>query len=340
MTSRELLIKTLNHEPVDRVARDLSYAPDVETSRADEVAEIELRYPKDIVAPDFKSPSGKRSKGRPFRVGRYTDAWGCTWEVTKRATMGEPTEPPLADEAKIAQYRPPFELLDRSRLARANRSCASTSRFVLAGTDTRPFDRLQWLRGTELACRDLGAGARQTRELLSTLHDFFCQEMEMWADTDVDGVKFTDNWGSPQGLLMDPQIWRDLFRPLYREYCEILQAKDKFVFFHSQGDISEIFGDLVDLGIDAINAELSLMDIEKLAEHFHGKVTFCGEIDRQHLLPGATREQIREAVLRVRRALDYGTGGVIARCGWETGVPMCNIAAIFEQWLVPLPMHA
>ncbi len=43
MTSRDLVIRTLNHEPVDRVPRDLWYSPGVETLRADEVAEIEVR---------------------------------------------------------------------------------------------------------------------------------------------------------------------------------------------------------------------------------------------------------------------------------------------------------
>ena len=48
-----------------------------------------------------------------------------------------------------------------------------------------------------------------------------------------------------------------LFRPLYREYCEILHAKDKFVFFHSDGNIGDIFGELVKVGIDAIHAQLA-----------------------------------------------------------------------------------
>ena len=49
---------------------------------------------------------------------------------------------------------------------------------------------------------------------------------------------------------------RELFRPMYRDYCKILQAKDKFVFFHGEGDVSDIFGDLVKLEIDAIHAQM------------------------------------------------------------------------------------
>jgi uroporphyrinogen decarboxylase len=344
MTSRDLVLRTLNQQPVDRAPRDLWYSPEVEALRADELAEMEIRYPKDIVRPDFKYPPGKRADGKPHRVGQYTDAWGCTWHVTERGTVGEVNNPPLADAAKITEYQPPFEILSadrhgQARLARANRSCAATSRFVLAWTETRPFERLKLLRGTEAALADLASGSQQIRTLLAMLHDFSCQEMEMWAGTDVDGVAFMDDWGSEDSLLVAPETWRELFRPLYRDYCKILHANDKFVFFHSDGNISRIFGELIKVGIDAIHSQLFLMDIERLAKRYRGRVTFWGEIDRHHVLPFGSPEEIREAVRRVRKALDFGSGGVIAQCEWGVNVPLRSIATVFEQWLMPLPMH-
>ena len=84
MTSRDRVIRTLNHEPVDRAPRDLWTVPGIEMSRGDELADIKLRFPGDVERPDFKYPRGDRSSGRPFRVGEYTDAWGCTWRVAQR----------------------------------------------------------------------------------------------------------------------------------------------------------------------------------------------------------------------------------------------------------------
>ncbi len=340
MTSRELVIRTLNHEPVPRTPRDLWYLPGVEMAQPDELAEIELRFPRDISQPDFKYPVGERSQGRPFRVGKNTDAWGCTWHVAERGVLGEVKEPPLTDPAMIGQYKPPMELLQDAKWGKVDRSCAATSNFVLAWTETRPFERLQFLRGTEATFIDLGTGSKPIRDLLGMLHDFFCREMELWAETDIDGVEFMDDWGSQDNLLISPEIWRDLFKPLYRDYCEILHRKDKFAFFHSDGDISDIFGDLVEVGVDAINSQLFAMDIERLAEQFRGQVTFWGEIDRQGVLPFGDPEKVREAVLRVRRSLDFGSGGAIAQCEWGKGVPMENIAAVFQHWMTPLPVHA
>ena len=43
-------------------------------------------------------------------------------------------------------------------------------------------------------------------------------------------------------------------------------------------------------------------------------------------------EDVTQAVERVRRALDDGTGGVIAQCEWGKGDPMENVVAVFEAW--------
>lgn len=338
-TSRDRVIATLNQEPVDVTPRDLWTVPGVENTRGDELAEIQLRYPSDLVKPDFQYPRGQRAKGTPCAVGQYTDAWGCVWRVAEPGLPGEVQTPPLADLSHLADYHPPHELLEGFNVSRINRGCAATPRFVLAWTETRPFERLQFLHGAEATFVDLAHGTAPLRRLLAMLHDFFCREMELWASTDVDGVAFLDDWGSQTALLVSPEMWRDLFKPLYREYCAILHAKDKFAFFHSDGFIEDIFGDLVEVGIDAINSQLFCMNIEGLAQQFRGKVTFWGEIDRQRLLPFARPADVRAGVQRVQRALDFGHGGVIAQCEWGLNVPLANIAAVFEQWQQPVPMH-
>jgi hypothetical protein len=339
-TSRDRVIQTLNHQPVDRAPRDLWIAPGVDTLHADEVRELLYRYPNDIVKPDFPALRGQRAKGTPHEVGEYTDAWGCVWRVPHRGTMGELRHSPLADLGQLAQYRLPWELLDEASFAEVNRSCANTSQFVLAWSETRPFERLQFLHGAEGTFVDLAHGTRELHDLLGMLHEFSRREMETWAATDVDGVVFMDDWGSQQSLLISPEAWRELFKPLYRDYCEILHRHDKFAFFHSDGYIADIFHDLVEIGVDAINSQLFCMDIESLAEHFRGRVTFWGEIDRQWTLPMGTPAEIRAAVERVRKALDFGRGGLIAQCEWSLGIPFDKIAAVFEAWMQPVLAHA
>ena len=112
------------------------------------------------------------------------------------------------------------------------------------------------------------------------------------------------------------------------------------IFFESEGDITEIFGDLVKLDVDAIHSQLFAMNVEKLAQRYRGKVTFWGEIDRGRVLRFGTPDDVRTAVDRVRKALDFGRGGVIAQCEWDHAMPFENVAEVFRRWLEPMLAHA
>jgi hypothetical protein len=338
MTSRELVIKTLNREPVPRVARDLWIPNTEESAREEELAELAVRYPSDIVTPEASAVRGKRAQARSVRSSDWTDAWGCVWQIGAEGRLPEVKHAPLAEAAKIASYQPPAEVLEHSRFAKASKMCSTTSRFVLAWSEVRPFDRLRMLRGDEAALVDLARDAKETRQLLAMLHETACRELELWAETEVDAVVLRDDWATPDAPLISPEMWRDIFRPLYREHCKILHAKDKFVFFHSEGDLSDIFGELVKLGVDAVHCQLRLMNVERLSKRYRGRVTFWGGMDCRQLCAPGTAEEFREAVLAVRRALDFGSGGVIAQCQWDPGVQLQTLAAFFEQWLVPLPV--
>jgi hypothetical protein len=142
-----------------------------------------------------------------------------------------------------------------------------------------------------------------------------------------------DDWGSNIALLIDPELWRTLFKPLYRQYCEIIHDAGKYVFMHSDGFISEIIEDLVEIGVDALNAQLFCMDLEQLAERFRGRITFWGEIDRQRVLPFSKPEDVGAAVRRLRNAFKDDSGGMIAQCTWGTDVPLENVMKVYETWM-------
>jgi hypothetical protein len=131
-------------------------------------------------------------------------------------------------------------------------------------------------------------------------------------------------------------MWRVLFKPLYKEYCDLIHAAGKWAFFHSDGFITPIIEDLIEVGVDALNSQLFCQDIEELGRRFSGRITFWGEIDRQHILPFGTQEDVRNAVHRVRRAFDHRQGGgLIAQCEWGVNDPVENIATVFETWMEP-----
>ena len=337
MTSRERVIRALRFESPDRAPRDLWYLSGVATYRADEIDEVLRRYPMDFTGPAARYGESRYARALQGATGFFMDSWGALWHVAEPGVAGEVKDAPIKTWDNLRHYRVPWEILREADFSAVNESCAKTDRFVRVGTETRPFERMQFLRGSEQLFLDLAYGERELYQLRDTLHDFFCRELEMWAKTDVDGIQFMDDWGSQRSLLVSPALWREFYKPLYRDYCAIIKGAGKFVFFHSDGFIEAIYPDLIEIGVDALNSQLFCMDVEGLGRKYKGKVTFWGEIDRQHLLPFGTPEEVREGVRRVRRALDDGRGGVIAQCEWGNRDPSANIDAVFDEWAKPHP---
>jgi uroporphyrinogen decarboxylase len=337
MTSRERVRRALTFEHPDRAPRELWALPAVQMLQAEEFAALVQRFPGDFGGAPFRYGESARARGDSARRGTYVDEWGSTWQVAEDGVIGEVKWPALASWDRLAHYEPPFELLDGADLSQVNEACARSELSIRAGCCPRPFERMQFLRGSEALFLDLAYGVRQVYQLRDMVHDYYLRELGLWLETDVDHVQFMDDWGTQDALLISPAMWRSVFRPLYRDYCDLAHAHGKFIFFHSDGHIEAIYPDLIEIGVDAVNSQLFCMDIEGLAARYKGKITFWGEIDRQHVLPFGTVDEVRQAVRRVRRALDDGTGGVIAECEWGKNNPPENIAAVFETWEEPLP---
>jgi hypothetical protein len=336
MTGRERVWAALKFAPTDRTPRDLWSLPGLKLARPTEYAAVVGEYPLDTAGAAAAYPPSDRGLPAYPQPGSYTDHWGSVWRVGEPGVIGEVKQPALADWAGLPAYRAPWARLAERDFAPVHRFCAETDRFVLSEWTANPFERLQFLRGTENLFLDLAYGVEEVRTLLQLIHEYNLEDLRGWCTTPVDGIVFCDDWGSNRSLLINPRTWRELFRPLYAEYVALIHAAGKAAFFHSDGNIEAIYGDLVEIGIDAINSQLFVMNIEELGRLYGGKITFWGELDRQRVLPFGTPEQVRAAVLRVRRALDCGRGGVIAQMEWGLRDPQENILAAFAAWEEPL----
>jgi hypothetical protein len=162
--------------------------------------------------------------------------------------------------------------------------------------------------------------------------------LEQWAQTQIDGVVMGDDVTWAAGSQTNLSLWRSLILPLFRDFCESLRAHDKFAFFLARGPVRGVLDDLIEVGIDAVHAEWSLDDFVRLSSSRRGRIVFWGGLENKRIESPAQPADIREAVLRVRKAADFGTGGIISQITWNNNVPLRNIVAYFEQWLVPLPV--
>ena len=332
MTGRERVKAALEFRTPDRVPRDLWALPYIGLFRKAELEAVLARYPRDFASPELSPGTGDNDTAKLAQAGTYVDDWGSVWHLAEPGIVGEVKGPALDDWSKLATFQPPWRLVRQRDFSHVNRVCDQSDKFMISGVTARPFERLQFLRGSEALFLDLAGDVPELRRLIDMVHEFFLADVTAWAKTNVDAVLMMDDWGTNNTLLIHPEMWRAIFKPLYREYCKIVHQHGKFAFFHSDGHIEAIYGDLIEVGMDAINSQLFCMNIEALAEKYKGKVTFWGELDRQHILPFGTPEDVRRAVHRVRRALGDPRGGVIAQCEWGKDNPQANVEAVFAAW--------
>ena len=229
----------------------------------------------------------------------------------------------------------PWEIINEMNISRVNESCKKSDQFILVGTHIRPFERMQFMRGTENLFMDLAMGEPEVEKLAKMLHQFSMKELEILVNTDIDGISYMDDWGTQLSLLISPKTWRQVFKPMYKDYCDLAHSKGKYVFFHSDGNIEAIYPDLIEIGVNAVNSQLFCMDIEGLVHKYGDKIAFWGEIDRQNIIPFGTVKDVHNAVDRVSTAVikkNNKRTGAIAQCEWNAFDPYENIKAVFEEW--------
>jgi len=263
------------------------------------------------------------------------DDWGSVWRTRDVMVAGEVEQPVLAEWGQFDRYEPPLEMLEQPACEQVNEFCRASSSFVIGGIGAGPFERLQFLRGTENVFLDLAEKHKLLGRLLEMVHDFYVRHCELWCRSDVDAVSIGDDWGSQRALLISPILWRCMLKPLYAQYCQMIRAAGKRVFFHSDGMIREIMEDLVEIGVDALNCETPIMDMAEIGRTFSGRLTFWGAIDPRVIANYASVADVRQAADCIRQALGSPDGGFIAQLEWGGDVPVDNVLAAFEQWSRP-----
>jgi uroporphyrinogen decarboxylase len=330
MTRRQRVIAALTGQAPDRIPRAYTAVPGFEARNPGALATIEQRFPQDVADCGYRMPPGA-TRGDPYAVGEYVDEWGCVFTNVHAGVIGEVRTPIIRDWPDLDRLRPPLHLLDG--MTDVARTCADTDGFTLSALPLQPFERMQFLRGSETLYLDLAMQPAGLRRLRDMVHEFNLAWAEAWCRQPIDCLFLADDWGTQRSLLISPTMWRDLFKPLYAEYTAIAKRAGKFVYMHSDGDITAILDDLIEIGVDAINAQVTCMDLDVLREQFAGRITFWGQMDRQHMLCFGSPADARRDVHRFHEYLRPSGGGkIVAQMHIEPSAKPENITAVLEEF--------
>jgi len=320
----------LEFDSPNQIPTQLWSLPWADLHYPNELENIKRKFPDDIIfATEFLSEIAI-TKGDPYKIGKYVDEWGCIFENRQNGIIGEIKDPIIKTWNDIDAFQVPNKLLQLN-FEKINSFCRTNAdKFIVSPCCARPFERIQFLRGSENIYMDFYMSENEFETLLKTIHDFNCKRLETWAKTDVDALFIMDDWGAQNSLLISPEMWRKIFKPLYQEYVSIARNNNKYVFMHSDGNILSILPDLIEIGIDALNSQIFAMQIENLKQ-FKGQITFWGEVDRQNILPNFSVDEIENVVGDIFNEL-YSDGGIIGQCEFGPGAKPENVYTVFDTW--------
>jgi uroporphyrinogen decarboxylase len=152
----------------------------------------------------------------------------------------------------------------------------------------------------------------------------------------IDMYFMGNDFGSQRALLMSPDMWRKFYKPYVAKLIAQAKRNGCVTAIHSCGDIHEIIGDFIEIGVDAINPiqiGAEHMRPEDLIKEFGADCVFFGGIDENNILQYATEEEVRAETRRIIDVLGkHGRYIVAASHDYLLPeIPAKSIVAMFDE---------
>jgi len=275
---------------------------------------------------------------RPLPEGAYIDEWGVA-RVPGSTHHFVHLEFPMANFTSIEQVETyPFpDLLadyryaDMPRRAQEIREAGYSS---IATVCSHNYVAAWQLRGLEDFLADMLTNPKFAEAIINRTTEMSCGMVKRFARAGIDIVCYGEDIATQRGLVMSPSMWREWLKPRLRRVIEAAHAArpDVLFMYHSDGDVSEVISDLVEVGIDILNPlQPECMDVAKIKQEYGSEIALWGGISVQQTMPWGTPEDVRNEVRERIRTLGKGGGYLIAPShAIEPEVPFENINALKE----------
>jgi uroporphyrinogen decarboxylase len=184
--------------------------------------------------------------------------------------------------------------------------------FPVFGSVCEPFEFLWRIIGSENALLWMGLEPEKLQAFVDRigqfLYDLAVAEIRAGRGRLV-GMYIWGDVAYVRGMLFGAPRWREMFAPHLKRLIDLCHEQELMVVYHGCGDASDIFDDLVEMGLDGYNpleAKAGL-DAVELKRKYAGKLAFVGNVDVR-VLESNDLEKIEN---EVRYKLKAAVGG-----GW------------------------
>ena len=367
LTSRERVLRALNHQEPDRVPFDLSLTvdiyhrlrahlglppePDKKTGLWTEVSlglDVLDAMQLDIYYTSLAGPSQPRIQ--PPADGLIYDEWGIGrtritrpdgsfyYEMVKHPLAGASLQD-IADYPWPDPYDPGRVAGLREKLLRIRQE---TDKAIMVKFSNSIWEQSWWLYGMEPWMIDLVANPEIPCAIMDRVCDVAVGLMTVGLNAVgdlVDIVRLSgEDLGTQRAPMISPRTFDTLVRPrferLWRAAKDGLRARGSAakLMMHSCGAVRPFIPMWIEMGLDVldpIQPGVAGMEPEGLKRDFGHQLVFHGGIDIQKVLRSGAPSEVMAEVRRYIRALAPGGGYIVAPAhNVQSDVPPENLVAI------------
>lgn len=287
------------------------------------------------------APSSLRKEAQD---GSLVDEWGIVWDKRPGSLYYEIVQAPLrrANDDDVASWPWP-DLAHPSRfqgLADRARNIQERGYAVVAISGVNPWETYCTLRGMDQALVDLLLDEDFVHALFGKLTDLMLAGavgLVQHAGEQIDVLVMSDDLGTESAPMMSPETYRKLLKPYHARIISAIRAHTEAkIFFHSDGNIYPLIGDLVEIGVDILNpiqvSASGMGDTARLKREFGDRLSFCGAVDTQWALPYGSPSDVRSEVRRRIRDLAPKGGYLLSAVHClQPDVPPENVLAMCDE---------
>jgi len=342
---RERVLTALNHEEPDRVPFAWGFGPTGEASAA---LDEWLKPYKSNFAQLHRLTSDIRSVSPRYigpKLPENTNIWGIPYKKISYGSgnYNEIESYPLGSTDSLDDLNnypwPKPEYYDYSDIAGQIEREGENGRYaILSGMGGNPFEMFSWLVGLEETLIKLMLNPEFVHLAMTHITDFFeghNNKVLEAAGGKIDMVFTADDLGTQHGLMISTDTYRRIIQPYHEKLHDGIHEFGAWTLYHSDGAVAEILPDLIDAGVDileAVQVDAAGMIPEDLKKRFGKDLCFHGGVSVQKILPFGNPDTVREEVAQLKKTFGAGGGYICAPThAIQAGTPPENVIAMVEE---------
>jgi len=345
MTSKERVLTSLNWQEPDRVPIQTYLTPEIHDLLKEHFGGRDVNECLGVdfrgVGPTYTGSHRKDPDGTSY------DEWGVGYREVRHEAGGSYWEAavlPLAELKTLDDVRAyPWPSADDFDYSVVERQCDAVKDYAVCIGGAGLPDILNGVsrgRGMETVMMDIATRDDVGLAIIQRRVEYYYEVMRRTLESGrgkIDILCMGEDMGNQNGRMFSPRDFADVFRPVLQRFIDLAHRHGARAMCHACGDTHEIMPDLMDMGLDILDAmqpEPRGMDVEKIRALCKGRLAFCGLISTQDTLPFRSESACR-AEARHRLDVIARGGGYIfspAHC-IQAGTPLGNVLAIYEEAL-------